>query len=114
MEEHPPPKGPHTTDNNVATADETGAEEGRALDSATTNHRARHETLWSRVKEGRSFVDDDFRISPWLFASDPHGTQIANLICALDPTCQLFVAKATEGNKYGTSAERVVSVSLMI
>lgn len=67
-------------------------------------------TLWSRVKDGQSFVDDEHRVSPWMFASDPHGTQMANLICALDPACELYVAKATDGNNYGTSPERVVRV----
>lgn len=67
-------------------------------------------TLWSRIKDGQSFVDDEHRVSPWMFASDPHGTQMANLICALDPACELYVAKATDGNKYGTSSERVVRV----
>ncbi|KAK1252950.1 hypothetical protein MKX08_004137 [Trichoderma sp. CBMAI-0020] len=54
-------------------------------------------TLWSRIKKGQSFVDDDARISSWLFASDPHGTQMANLICAIDPCCDLYVARVAEG-----------------
>ncbi|KAL7961290.1 hypothetical protein V8C34DRAFT_274322 [Trichoderma compactum] len=65
---------------------------GRFFDGQT-----RRKTLWSRIKAGRSFVDDNVRVSPWLFASDPHGTQMANLICAVDPWCDLYVAKVTEG-----------------
>ncbi|KAI0096962.1 hypothetical protein GGR51DRAFT_542140 [Nemania sp. FL0031] len=65
-------------------------------------------TLWSRIKEGKSFVDDDHHVSPWLFASDPHGTQMANLICAIDPACELYVAKVTDGNNFGISPERVI------
>ncbi|KAL6697342.1 hypothetical protein J3F84DRAFT_368680 [Trichoderma pleuroticola] len=61
------------------------------------NGETSRKTLWSRIKAGRSFVDDNFRVSPWLFASDPHGTQMANLICAIDPWCDLYVAKVTEG-----------------
>ncbi|UKZ60117.1 uncharacterized protein TrAtP1_001403 [Trichoderma atroviride] len=57
----------------------------------------RPKTLWSRIKNGRSFVDDESSLSPWLFASDPHGTQMANLICAIDPCCDLYVAKVAEG-----------------
>ncbi|KAL7792820.1 hypothetical protein V8C43DRAFT_315334 [Trichoderma afarasin] len=56
-----------------------------------------HKTLWSRIKGGQSFVEDNFRVSPWLFASNPHGTQMANLICAIDPWCDLYVAKVTDG-----------------
>ncbi|KAF3067660.1 Minor extracellular protease Epr [Trichoderma lentiforme] len=56
-----------------------------------------HKTLWSRIKGGKSFVEDGSRVSPWLLASNPHGTQMANLICAIDPWCDLYVAKVTEG-----------------
>lgn len=70
-----------------------------------------HGTLWSRIKEGKSFVDDDHRVSPWLFASDAHGTQMANLICSIDPACELYVAKITDGNNFGISPERVIRVS---
>ncbi|KAJ6006189.1 hypothetical protein N7451_004133 [Penicillium sp. IBT 35674x] len=64
-------------------------------------------SLWPRIHDGRSFVGDDFRVSPWMFASDPHGTQMANLICAIDPECELYVAKVTDG-RHGISAESVV------
>ncbi|EHK43357.1 hypothetical protein TRIATDRAFT_149048 [Trichoderma atroviride IMI 206040] len=57
----------------------------------------RPKTLWSRIQNGRSFVDDESSLSPWLFASDPHGTQMANMICAIDPCCDLYVAKVAEG-----------------
>ncbi|KAK1254166.1 hypothetical protein MKX08_008161 [Trichoderma sp. CBMAI-0020] len=62
--------------------------------------------LWSRIKDGCSFVDDNSRLSSWLFASHPHGTQMANLICAIDPLYDLYVAKVTEG-RYGISPGRV-------
>jgi hypothetical protein len=68
-----------------------------------------YRTLWSRIKQGRSFVDDDFQLSPWLFASDPHGTQMANLICAIDPACELHVAKVTDGRN-GITPHRVARV----
>ncbi|KAJ5617029.1 hypothetical protein N7537_002143 [Penicillium hordei] len=46
------------------------------------------------------------RISPFGGASDPHGTQMANLICAIDPGCEFYVAKVTEG-RHGISLRRV-------
>ena len=66
--------------------------------------------LWRRIKEGRTFVVPDCKASPWLFASDPHGTQMANLICAIDPNCELYVAKVGEG-QYGIFASRVCKVN---
>lgn len=68
-----------------------------------------HKTLWSRIKGGKSFVEDSNRVSPWLFASNPHGTQMANLICAVDPLCDLYVAKVTEG-RAGIMPARVTRV----
>ncbi|KAM4054821.1 subtilase family protein [Hirsutella rhossiliensis] len=58
-----------------------------------------HEGLWPRIKDGQSFVDDASRLGSWLFASDPHGTQMANLMCAIDPYCDLYVAKIVEGRE---------------
>ncbi|KAL7956926.1 hypothetical protein V8C34DRAFT_195669 [Trichoderma compactum] len=65
--------------------------------SYVKNEAENHKTLWSRIKGGQSFVEESSRVSPWLFASNPHGTQMANLICAIDPWCDLYVAKVTEG-----------------
>lgn len=36
---------------------------------------------------------------------------MANTICATDPSCELYVAKVTESNKFGTRPERVLEVS---
>ncbi|KAH8686310.1 peptidase S8/S53 domain-containing protein, partial [Ilyonectria robusta] len=58
-----------------------------------------HKGLWPRIEDGHSFVDDASRLGSWLFASDPHGTQMANLICAIDPHCELYVAKVVEGRQ---------------
>src|ERR1700733_7648108 len=33
-----------------------------------------NQSLWSRIRGGRSFVDEHSTSSPWLFASHPHGT----------------------------------------
>ncbi|EHK16135.1 uncharacterized protein TRIVIDRAFT_195992 [Trichoderma virens Gv29-8] len=67
-----------------------------------------HKTLWSRIKGGQL---DNSRVSPWLFASNPHGTQMANLICAIDPWCDLYVAKVTEG-RAGIMPLRVTRLTL--
>lgn len=63
------------------------------------------DNLWARICDGKSFVHEQDRVSPWYLASNPHGTQMANLICAIDPLCQLFVAKIADSH-YGYSAER--------
>lgn len=67
-------------------------------------------SLWPRVRKGKSFVDENNRIRPWLIASDPHGTQMANLICSIDPHCELYVAKVTE-TRQGVETSRVSNAS---
>ncbi|KAF4452933.1 Peptidase S8/S53, subtilisin/kexin/sedolisin [Fusarium austroafricanum] len=63
-------------------------------------------SLWSRIKAGRSFVDGNLNFSPWQFPSDPHGTQMANLICAIDPSCEIYVARVAE-DAFGINAKNV-------
>jgi hypothetical protein len=72
----------------------------------------------SQIVDGKSFVYEGSLVSPWWHASVPHGTQMASLICAIDPCCQLFVAKVgdiTTPNLDLTTAhvtpERVAEVS---
>lgn len=67
-------------------------------------------SLWTHIETGRSFVDSSSRSSPWQFPSDPHGTQMANLVCAIDPSCKLYVARVAE-DAFGITAERVAKVS---
>lgn len=99
-----------TTNNAAAAAARHRTQDEDRWATKGRNHNKGHGTLWSRIKEGQSFVDDDYRVSPWLFASDPHGTQMANLICSIDPACELYVAKVTDGNNLGISPERVIRV----
>lgn len=66
--------------------------------------------LSSRIKAGRSFVDSNSKFCPWQFPSDPHGTQMANLVCALDPLCEIYVARVAE-DSFGIKAENVARVS---
>ncbi|KAK3307832.1 uncharacterized protein B0T15DRAFT_86228 [Chaetomium strumarium] len=63
-------------------------------------------SLSSRIELGCSFVGETAKLSPWSFASNPHGTQMANLICAIDPLCKLYVAKVADGMS-GIKPERV-------
>lgn len=93
--------------------DEDDAEHDHTRHGLPTSPKE-YRTLWSRIKEGRSFVDDDYQLSPWLFASHPHGTQMANLICAIDPRCELYVAKVTDGDRYGINPKRLARVSRFI
>ncbi|KAK4244138.1 hypothetical protein C7999DRAFT_35493 [Corynascus novoguineensis] len=106
--------GASTTDEDE---DEDDGDDDEDEDGHTDSNDARFSkgprTLWSRVKEGRSFVDDDNQVSPWLFASDPHGTQMANLICDIDPLCELYVAKVTDGYHYGITPHRVARVDII-
>jgi len=63
-----------------------------------------------RVVSGQSFLDETHTMGAWSFASDPHGTQMANLICAIDPRCEIYVAKIIEG-RYGIVPKRLARVS---
>ncbi|KAM3474432.1 hypothetical protein MY8738_007881 [Beauveria namnaoensis] len=63
------------------------------------------DNLWARICDGKSFVYERDSLSPWYLASNPHGTQMANLVCAIDPLCQLFIAKIADSH-YGYSAAR--------
>ncbi|KAJ3577481.1 hypothetical protein NPX13_g3087 [Xylaria arbuscula] len=72
----------------------------------STNTTDNREGGFHRVVNGQSFVDEDSTMMPWSFASDPHGTQMMNLICAIDPCCEIFVAKVVVG-KQGIISERV-------
>ncbi|ODA83001.1 hypothetical protein RJ55_01510 [Drechmeria coniospora] len=65
------------------------------------------EDILSRIQKGRSFVNEDLHMGSWHFASDAHGTQMANLIGAVDPGCQFFVAQVTE-IRNGVEPSRVV------
>ncbi|KAI9773356.1 MAG: hypothetical protein M1840_007571 [Geoglossum simile] len=64
--------------------------------------------LAKQVVDGKSFVstgDDEEQV--WWHASEPHGTQMARLICSIDPRCELYVAKVAETRRSGVSANVV-------
>ncbi|KAM3562177.1 hypothetical protein MY1884_001991 [Beauveria asiatica] len=82
-----------------------------AMGGGSNNAHDDHDKgLWSRIKAGRSFVDSSSKFCPWQFPSDPHGTQMANLICALDPTCEIYVARVAE-DAFGIKPDNVTKVS---
>ncbi len=60
---------------------------------------------------GRSFVhkEDENTESPWWLTSDVHGTYMAQLICQLDPFCQIYIAKVSD-HKLSLEIERVIEV----
>ncbi|KAM0502201.1 hypothetical protein ACHAP8_003737 [Fusarium lateritium] len=63
-------------------------------------------SLFSRIKDGCSFVEGRSSHSPWHLACHPHGTQMANIICAIDPLCDIYVARVAE-DAFGITAKRV-------
>ncbi|KAK0610020.1 hypothetical protein B0T17DRAFT_585395 [Bombardia bombarda] len=97
---------PQDAETSAAETDDDENESGDSGNPTRLGESKSNQTLWSRIEQGRSFVDNDFQLSPWLFASDPHGTQMANLICAMDPACRIYVAKVMDG-RAGINPDRV-------
>jgi hypothetical protein len=52
-------------------------------------------TLFGRIDNGISFVKtlSGDRILPWWMVADPHGTQMASLVQAVNPFCRLYIAR---------------------
>jgi hypothetical protein len=70
-----------------------------------TNDLARH------VVDGTSLVDTgDDEEQVWWHASEPHGTQMARLICSMDSRCELYAIKVAETRSSGISANVVAEV----
>ncbi|EFY84995.1 hypothetical protein MAC_08979 [Metarhizium acridum CQMa 102] len=91
------PNGLHTF-NNLSADDNVEGSSSKNMSQGEyqIDKNGRQNTLSSPMKKGQSFVEENFRVSPWFFASDPHETEMANLICAIDPCCDLYVAKVNE------------------
>jgi hypothetical protein len=68
--------------------------------------------LSKRLKNGNhiSFVHGPEGESPWWHAEDPHGTQMANLIAAIDPRCDLYIARVCTGKIDDIRIQQVVKV----
>ena len=67
--------------------------------------------------EGQSFIEDDYidqaHKSEWYIASDPHGTQMAYLICDMNQHCDLYIAKVC-ASRDKIDIDPVLAVSLML
>lgn len=93
-------------------ADRGDNREGRMAngsDNGQRNQSPEERVMADRIVRGVSFVEEDGKESPWYFPLDPHGTQMANLICAIDPRCELFVARIA-GRRSGITPEIVAKV----
>ncbi|KAL2170011.1 hypothetical protein VTG60DRAFT_5412 [Thermothelomyces hinnuleus] len=67
--------------------------------------------LAMHIEGGKSFVTTgDNEEQVWWHASEPHGTQMARLICSIDPSCRLLIAKVAETRSSGISANVVAEV----
>ncbi|KAK0721138.1 hypothetical protein B0H67DRAFT_578208 [Lasiosphaeris hirsuta] len=55
------------------------------------------------IERGVSYVKADTgsadRILPWWMVSDPHGTQMASLVSAVNPWCRLYIARVGKGRR---------------
>ncbi|KAK4081591.1 uncharacterized protein Triagg1_2332 [Trichoderma aggressivum f. europaeum] len=63
--------------------------------------------LAQRIVEGISLVGRDNEEQPWWHATEPHGTQMATLICSINPFCDLYVVKVAESNASGVTGPNV-------
>jgi hypothetical protein len=75
-------------------------------DSSILSKRLDH-----RIVDGISLVSKENKNRPYWHASEPHGTQMARLICAINPCCELLVIKVAENRRDGVSANNVADVS---
>lgn len=66
--------------------------------------------LAQRIVEGISLVSRDNEEQPWWHATEPHGTQMATLICSINPFCDLYVVKVAESNASGITGPNVAKV----
>lgn len=60
-----------------------------------------------RIADGVSFVSKGNQEFLWWHASEPHGTQMATIICAINPCCDLYIAKVAETKTSSLSATNV-------
>ncbi|KAK4071082.1 uncharacterized protein Triagg1_6449 [Trichoderma aggressivum f. europaeum] len=102
---------PDTDNRGVAATDR------QQLDTLRTDEQQEHlsrrpidETLRSRIKAGRSFVDDDDASSQQFLASDAHGTRMAKIIGSIDPCCDLYIARVAS-RRSGITYESVAKAS---
>ncbi|KAL7933623.1 hypothetical protein V8C35DRAFT_322252 [Trichoderma chlorosporum] len=64
-------------------------------------------TITQRIVKGISLVSRDGEEHSWWHATEPHGTQMAALICTLNPLCDLYVVKVAESDDFGVTGYNV-------
>jgi hypothetical protein len=70
--------------------------------------------LKQRIKDGITFVPhepDIDRANHWWLPSRSHGTHMANIICGIDPFCELYVARVVAEHESGSSAMRAENIA---
>jgi hypothetical protein len=72
-------------------------------------------TLFGKIDNGISFVKtlSGDRILPWWMVADPHGTQMASLIQAINPFCRLYIARVGK-RRDDIDSEKAAEVSSCI
>jgi hypothetical protein len=86
-------------------------EQARAQNISQPQPHKAQDDLSERVVDGTAFVNTRENEEPmWWHASEPHGTQMARLICSIDPCCELFVVKVAETRGKGIPANNVADV----
>ncbi|KAI1123795.1 peptidase S8/S53 domain-containing protein [Nemania abortiva] len=66
----------------------------------------RPDVLGTQIEAGISFQTTDNE-APWWHALDPHGTQMAHIICSIDPLCRLFISRLAEPKRSEAFADSV-------
>ncbi|OPB38162.1 hypothetical protein A0O28_0012660 [Trichoderma guizhouense] len=91
--------------------DKEGQEENEKKEEKIKKERRKGKpagsVLAQRIVEGISLVSRDNEEQPWWHATEPHGTQMATLICSINPFCDLYVVKVAESNASGITGHNV-------
>ncbi|UKZ73679.1 hypothetical protein TrVFT333_001329 [Trichoderma virens FT-333] len=66
-----------------------------------------YSTVARQIVGGTSLVSRDGEETNWYHATEPHGTQMAALICTLNPLCNIYVIKVAESNASGITGNNV-------
>ncbi|KAL6867029.1 hypothetical protein J3F83DRAFT_761514 [Trichoderma novae-zelandiae] len=77
------------------------------VNGVNTNDSKFGSSLAKRIVEGISLVSVDNVEHPWWHATEPHGTQMATIICSINPCCELYVVKVAESNASGITGHNV-------
>ncbi|KAL6795510.1 hypothetical protein J3E68DRAFT_404485 [Trichoderma sp. SZMC 28012] len=75
--------------------------------SESINGNSLESDLAHRIVDGISLVSRDNEEHTWWHATEPHGTQMATLICSINPFCDLYVVKVAESNASGITGQNV-------